>query len=364
MINEWCTTTTCSCVIKSLLIIHHLSSEYQNYFDEPIQIVAGETPQSVIYLPLTLENKTIGVITVQSFKANAYTNFHITMLNSLASYIAIALDNAGAYQIIDAKNTQITGSIRYAQTIQQAILPSKDLLNAHFAEHFVLYQPKDVVSGDFYWLSVLKNKETQATETVFLGLMDCTGHGVPGAFMSLIGNTLLNKIVANNPKILPAQLLDELHNEIKVALHQDDEANKDGMDACLVQFDYKTKSDLPNVFFAGAKRPLYVMTKKGELIEYKGSRKSIGGRQKEDLFFDNKSVTLGKDDMVYLTTDGYADQNNNKREGMGTAIFKDLLCTIHKENMAKQCELLIEKLQIHQGDEEQRDDISVIGLRL
>jgi serine phosphatase RsbU (regulator of sigma subunit) len=346
------------------IFINHLSSEYQNYFDEPLQVVAGEIPQSVIYLPLTLEDKTIGVITVQSFKANAYTNFHLTMLNSLASYIAIALDNAGAYQIIDAKNTQITGSIRYAQTIQQAILPSQELLNTYFAEHFVLYQPKDVVSGDFYWLSVIKNKETQVTETVFMGLMDCTGHGVPGAFMSLIGNTLLNKIVANNPKILPAQLLDELHNEIKIALNQDDEANKDGMDACLVQFDYQTKSDLPNVFFAGAKRPLYVMNKKGDLAEYKGSRKSIGGKQKEDLYFDNKSVSLSKGDTIYFTTDGYSDQNNTKRESMGSAFFKEFLRTIYQENAAKQHELLLKKLKDHQGNEEQRDDISVIGVKL
>jgi GAF domain-containing protein len=171
------------------IVINNLAVEYQNYFEEPLVIIEGEIPKSVIYLPLTLENKPVGVITVQSFEENAYSEFHITMLQSLASYIAIALDNAGAYQVIDAKNSQITGSIRYAQTIQQAILPSKEQLAMYFPENFVLYQPKDVVSGDFYWLSVIQNKETQAVEKIFFGVMDCTGHGVPGAFMSLIGNT-------------------------------------------------------------------------------------------------------------------------------------------------------------------------------
>ena len=347
------------------IVINHLATEYQNYFAAPIQIIEGEMPQSLIYLPLTLDNKRIGVITVQSFKANSYTNFHHTMLQSLASYIAIALDNANAYTVIDAKNHQITGSIRYAQTIQQAILPTKQQVATYFPENFVLYQPKDVVSGDFYWLSVSKNKETQITENIFFGTMDCTGHGVPGAFMSMIGNTLLNKIVANNPTILPAQLLEELHQEIQIALHQkDDEANKDGMDTCLVKFIYNAKTSLPEVFFAGAKRPLYVIKANGELVEYKGSRKSIGGQQKEGAYFENKTVGIAKNDTLILATDGYIDQNDNHRSSMGSNVFKQILLEIAKQTPEQQKQTLIEKLKKHQQDEEQRDDITVVGLKI
>ncbi len=345
------------------IIINDLETEYHNYFDEPIQVVKGDIPKSLIYLPLTIENKAIGVITVQSFKAHAYSNFHLTMLQSLASYIAIALDNAGAYETIDAKNAQITGSIRYAQTIQQAILPSKEILHKYFPQNYVLYKPKDVVSGDFYWLYASHNKENKALETVYLGIMDCTGHGVPGAFMSMIGNTLLNKIVSNTPNILPAKLLDELHEEIKIALHQDSEANKDGMDVGLLQLDYRNKSTIPTAFFAGAKRPLITINSKGELTEYRGSRKSIGGRQKEDVFFDNKTVNLAKDDVLYLTTDGYIDQNNQKRESIGSAGLKEILLSIYKEDVNTQGQILEEELKTHQGEEEQRDDISLIIIK-
>jgi serine phosphatase RsbU (regulator of sigma subunit) len=147
-------------------------------------------------------------------------------------------------------------------------------------------------------------------------------------------------------------------------LHQKDEANKDGMDVCLLKFEYNSKTALPTAFFAGAKRPLYVIKPTGELTEYKGSRKSIGGRQKEDSYFENKSVGFGKNDTFILTTDGYIDQNNNLRESMGSGIFKEILVKIAGESTENQKEQLIEILQAHQKNEVQRDDITVIGLKL
>ncbi len=342
------------------IVINNLQTEYSQYLDEPLTAAAGELPQSLVYLPLSLEKKLIGVITVQSFKPNAYSSFQLTMLESLASYITIALDNAAAYEMIESKNSHITSSIRYAQSIQKAILPEKTQLDTYFPDHFVLYKPKDVVSGDFYWLSTIKNKETQTVSKIFFGVMDCTGHGVPGAFMSLIGNTLLNKIVANYANS-PAEILDKLHQEIQLALRQHEEANKDGMDVALLQVNYESQT--PKVTFAGAKRPLYVVKTNGQLIEYRGTRKSIGGKQKEDVLFENQLVPLGAGDCLYLSTDGYADQNNQERESIGTARFKQFLTEIYAAPMPEQLARFAEFLENHQKEEEQRDDITLVGIR-
>jgi serine phosphatase RsbU (regulator of sigma subunit) len=342
------------------IVINNLALDYEQYTDEPLQAKAGVVPQSLIYLPLTIERKRIGILTVQSFQQNAYSAFHLTILESLASYITIALDNAAAYETIEAKNSHITSSIRYAQSIQKAILPEKSQIEQYFPQNFVFYKPKDVVSGDFYWLSLIKNKDTNEIEKLFFGVMDCTGHGVPGAFMSLIGNTLLNKIVANYVSS-PAQILDKLHQEIQVALRQNEEANKDGMDVGLLQVSYDSKG--AKVTFSGAKRPLYVVKAGGQLMEYRGTRKSIGGRQKEDVFFENQVIPLGQDDCLYLSTDGYADQNNAERESIGSANFKQLLLDLAAENIETQREMLENYLQKHQAEEEQRDDITVIGIK-
>ncbi len=275
-----------------------------------------------------------------------------------------SLKLAQANNEIKASNEKMTGSIRYAQTIQQAILPSKEQLTLFFPENFIVFRPKDVVSGDFYWLSIIKNKETQIMEKIFLGVMDCTGHGVPGAFMSLIGNTLLNKIIANTPDILPAQLLEDLHTEIRIALHQDDKVNKDGMDVCLLRFEYNTAIPIPTVFFAGAKRPLYILSSHGELIEYKGSRKSIGGEQKKDSYFEDKNIKIEKNDTLILATDGYADQNNNQRESLGSVVFKEILVQMATESVENQQQQLIKVLQTYQKNESQRDDITIVGIKI
>jgi serine phosphatase RsbU (regulator of sigma subunit)/ligand-binding sensor domain-containing protein len=342
------------------IVINNLALDYEQYTDESLQEKSSIVPQSLIYLPLTIERKRIGIITVQSFQKNAYSAFQHTILKSLASYITIALDNAAAYETIEAKNSHITSSIRYAQSIQKAILPEKLQIEQYFPQNFVFYKPKDVVSGDFYWLSLIANKDTNEIDKLFFGVMDCTGHGVPGAFMSLIGNTLLNKIVANYASS-PAQILDKLHQEIQVALRQNEEANKDGMDVGLLQVSYDAK--VPKVTFAGAKRPLYVVKTGGQLLEYRGTRKSIGGKQKEDLFFENQVIPLGQGDCLYLSTDGYADQNNAERDSIGSANFKQLLLDLAPENIEIQREMLETYLLKHQAEEEQRDDITVIGIK-
>ncbi|MEO6305336.1 MAG: GAF domain-containing protein, partial [Bacteroidia bacterium] len=180
------------------IVMNDVATEYIKYIKKRIAPLAGKSPNSLIYLPLFTKEKKIGVLTVQSFAPNAYSEFHLNILKNLALSIAIALDNAGLYQnleekvkerttevikqkaIIEEKNKDITDSIKYAKKIQQAIAPNIDEFNKNFVDSFILYKPKDIVSGDFYWFEHFDNN------TTVFAAADCTGHGVPGAFMSLI----------------------------------------------------------------------------------------------------------------------------------------------------------------------------------
>jgi serine phosphatase RsbU (regulator of sigma subunit) len=183
------------------------------------ELETGELPQSLVYLPLIVREKSIGVLTVQGFAQNAYQTNHLTILRSLASYAAIAVSNAQSYTTITEKNQHITDSIRYAQTIQAAVLPSKELIKNNIEEFFILYRPKDIVSGDFYWFTTVFDKISN-TNKIIIAVVDCTGHGVPEAFMSLIGNTFLHEIVDEKHITNPAQILEDLDEILKNSLQK------------------------------------------------------------------------------------------------------------------------------------------------
>lgn len=258
---------------------------------------------------------------------------------------------------LDKKNKQITSSIKYAKNIQDAILPVVDYFSETFKEHFIVFLPKDIVSGDFYWASKVGDK-------TFLAAVDCTGHGVAGAFMSMIGNTLLNQIINEKKVTEPEQILEALNDNIRVALKQDTSNNKDGMDlglCCIAPPDEHGKVE---VVYAGAKRPLYAACR-GELYELKGDRYSIGGWFGIDHpEFKNKTITLEVGDTIYLTTDGYSDTANERRKKFGEKRLKKLLFANSKETMKRQKRLLLQALINHQQSTEQRDDVTVIGVRL
>ncbi len=249
-------------------------------------------------------------------------------------------------------NANITASITYAQKIQQAILPVSEKLAASFRGYFIIYKPKDIVSGDFYWFHDLGDAKIVA-------VCDCTGHGVPGAFMSMIGNALLNQIVIEKRVLKPNIILDELHKAIREALRQDENSSvelQDGMDVCLV------KVERERLVFSGAKRPLYVV-QNGELSEFKGDRYSIGGRQREvERKFTAHDIPIEHQATLYLTTDGYIDQANPQRESFGSKRFKELLKAIASLSPDKQKAKLEYELSAHQQQEAQRDDITMMGL--
>ena len=258
---------------------------------------------------------------------------------------------------LDKKNKQITSSIKYAKNIQDAILPIYDYFTETFREHFILFLPKDIVSGDFYWA-------TKVGDKTFLAAVDCTGHGVAGAFMSMIGNTLLNQIINEKRIIEPEEILEALNHNIRVALRQDTSNNKDGMDLGLCCINPPDKDGKVEVVYAGAKRPLYAACR-GELFELRGDRYSIGGWFGIDHpEFKNKTLTLEVGDTIYLTTDGYSDTANQKRKKLGEKRLKKMLIEHSGETMKRQKKLLLKALDKHQQGTEQRDDITIIGVKL
>jgi serine phosphatase RsbU (regulator of sigma subunit)/uncharacterized membrane-anchored protein YhcB (DUF1043 family) len=344
------------------IYINNIEKEYNLYL-EKLQLPETNIPYSIMYVPLRLSETVFGVITVQSFQKNAYTDYQKTIFNNLANYISIALDNAQAYRTIAQKNQQITDSIRYAETIQKAILPTVAEMQSSFGEnYFVFYQAKDVVSGNFYWLSNQQTNPQLPANTSFVAAVDCTGHGVPGAFMSLIGATLLNQIIEQKQILSPAKIIGALHADIRKLLRQKDHANRDGMDICLCKLEKQDHTTL--LTFAGAKRSLLRVNLENNLEQIKGTYKAVGGGHKEHIDFEETTHQLQVGEMIYLTSDGYTDQNDLHNEKLSSVRLKNLLLSIAQLPIVEQYEHIKTTFLAHKGNETQRDDVTVLGIRI
>ncbi|MES2591478.1 MAG: tetratricopeptide repeat protein [Bacteroidota bacterium] len=502
-------------------VINDLSKEYNNYFpDREIPVPkAGEQTESIIYLPLLTSDKVVGVITVQSFNKNAYTEYQLNILRNLAVYVVNGLENARLYEnleekvklrtleiekqkdelarlsivasetdngvlifdangeiewvnaaftrlqgydltdlkkkgntiekisdnpdierlvreciqnkkssiyqalnvtkagkeiwlqssltpILDEKeniirwvvididvtdrkraednirlqNEKITDSINYAKRIQETLLPPIEEIKKHLPESFILYKPKDIVSGDFYWIYEDK-------ERVIVAVVDCTGHGVPGAFMSLMGNNLLNDIVKVKGKFVPSDILDELNIQILTTLNQNSKNTtaKYGMDIALISLeqgemglnDKNEEAVLSNptsgentrtsykLQYAGAHSPLLIYRNK-ECITIKANKRSIGSYKKdEEEGFTNHVFELIKGDVLYMFSDGYADQiGGPENKKIFAQPFRDLLQSVHQREMLEQKEILDETLNNWQGVHDQTDDVLVMGISI
>lgn len=278
-----------------------------------------------------------------------------TAFNSMTQQLEQAfVDLERANQELEDKNQQITDSIRYAQRIQQAILPTPDAWQQAFDNQaFVIYLPQSIVSGDFYWMA-------RTQEEILVAAVDCTGHGVSGGFLSMIGHTLLNKIVLEDKILDPAKILEHLHMGVRTSLQQETGDTRDGMDVCLCRI----SANRQHVTFAGANRPLYYIAQQ-QFEEIKGDRKSIGGRQKEEhRTFTNHSVALSLGDTLYLSSDGFADQPNPEGKKFGSKKLKALLSEVAPLSIAEQERSIRANLQAYQQNEAQRDDIMLLGLRI
>lgn len=252
------------------------------------------------------------------------------------------------------QNEEITSSITYARRIQEAILPADDLLKKNFSEYFVMFKPRDIVSGDFYWIA-------DSRSFMYFAAADCTGHGVPGAFMSMLGISLLNEITGEGTFDLDTgEILDTLREKIISALHQQgkDEQSSDGMDIALCKYTRKDK----NLEFSGAFNPLLHYSG-NKLTEYKADRQPIGFFEKSKKF-TIQNIKIKKGDSLYLFSDGYYDQFGGPRDKRySTKKLKNTLTGIADMPLKKQLQQLEENFKLWKGDNDQVDDVIVLGLR-
>jgi ligand-binding sensor domain-containing protein/serine phosphatase RsbU (regulator of sigma subunit) len=261
-----------------------------------------------------------------------------------------------AYSEIDLKNRDITDSIHYAKRIQEAILPSDFAFKQALPDSFVFYKPKDIVSGDFYWLE-------KWGPQILVAAVDCTGHGVPGAFMSIVAHNLLTQTVNVLGLSKPALILNETNSQLSKKLNQDPDSAtvRDGMDISICAINYKKLT----IEFAGANNPIWVI-RNNEIIEVSGDKFPVGAFIGEELQrFTHHEWEIQKDDCIYLFTDGYLDQfGGPKGKKFKNKQFQSLLLEIHQKPMTDQKEILEKRIEEWQGDLEQIDDMLVIGIRI
>jgi len=258
-------------------------------------------------------------------------------------------------EIVEEQNRHITEGINYARNIQMAILPSGEEINKVFPEHFILYRPKEIVGGDFYWLF-------RHGDYVFVAVVDCTGHGVAGAFMSMIGTDLLNQIIIEKQVTKPAEILTELNLGIKLAFKQSarEFETRQGMDVAICSINLKNSE----VNFSGALRPLYIISN-GEFNEVDGDKSSISGTSDTSYRYRANKLKLNKRDCIYLFSDGYADQfGGPKGKKFMTGKMKQLLINNNQLPMEEQKTKLIEAHEEWKDEYKQVDDILVMGIRL
>jgi serine phosphatase RsbU (regulator of sigma subunit) len=284
----------------------------------------------------------------------------IFLMTLTAIYVMIFLINIRKFKAensvveyatqLQVKNQEIIDSISYAKRIQLAILPSKKLMNELLPNSFVLYKPKDIVAGDFYWLEPKDG-------SILFAAADCTGHGVPGAMVSVICNNGLNRSVREHGLSVPGEILNKTREIVIQEFEKSEDEVKDGMDIALCALNGMKLS------YAGAHNPLWII-REGELLTFKADKQPIG-KHLDYVPYHTHEVDLQKGDVIYVFSDGYADQfGGEKGKKFRTSNMKKLLLSIYEKPMQEQKELLNQTFETWQGDLEQLDDVCVIGVRV
>lgn len=319
---------------------------------------------SYLIMPVMYKGKLIGSVNLGSRFTNPFQADDLTLIQEIATEIGIAIMHLRMQEelveknkVIESKNKDIVSSIMYAQRIQDALFPTKEFndMNRH-NESFVLFKPKDIVSGDFYWVSV-------EDDAVYFAVVDCTGHGVPGAFMSVVGFNLLNQALKEMHLHSPEKMLDYLNIQHYETFNKGntDRIIQDGMDIGLCKYIPSTQT----LEFAGANHNMYLM-RRGNLQLYKGKRLAIGGQPNPtEGTFESYSISVQKDDIIYMSSDGYTDQFGGEtgRKFLHNQM-QELLKRIYTAPMQEQKELLDDAIKAWMGDQDQVDDICVIGVKI
>lgn len=365
--SVWCVKN------KKEIFINDNLNEYHKY-TKKIVVPTGDMPSSLLFCPMMIGERVVGVITVQSFEKNAYLPLHIDILKTLGTYTAIALENANLVEnlevkvyertrevvkqkeIIEETNKHITDSIKYAKRIQEAFLPTEENVSTLLKNAFVLYKPKDIVSGDFYWIEEKDDK-------ILFAVVDCTGHGVPGAFMSIIGFNGLNQIVNEYNYTKPSEILTQLNKNISNTLRQkvEDSKIRDGMDVAICSLDLKTRK----LEFAGAFSPLFIL-RNGEVLKTKGDKQPIGNFVGvEEYEFTNHEIQLLENDKLYIFSDGFVDQFGGPGgKKLKYNAFRSLLLENYQKPMAQQKIAIHEFFEQWRAGFEQIDDVCMIGVSI
>lgn len=345
------------------IIMGDILNEYHQYINTLDVYNQNELLSSMICLPLIVNEQPMGIISVQFSEKNAYSSHHVSILRNLAIYATIAIQNAQVLRQVEEQKKEIelqknniTASIDYARQIQDAMLPTYQSIQKHLPKSFVLFKPRDIVSGDFYYFTA-----NTSNNKMVLAAIDCTGHGVPGAFMSLIGNDILNGIIEQEGITKADIVLDKLHRGVRNSLNQYNSSNRDGMDISLCVIDRQAKT----VEFAGAMNSL-VYIQNGELTRLIGDKMPIGGEQREvNRKFHSHTIDISIPTTLYLYSDGYQDQFGGKgnRKFMAPR-FRELLYSIYQKPMIEQKNMLESTLENWQEGNAQLDDILVIGVNI
>jgi serine phosphatase RsbU (regulator of sigma subunit) len=361
---------------KENLFINDAENEIKDYLPN-IEIVVGEAPKSVIAIPLLLGERILGVVSVQSFEKNAYTSQHLEIMKTLASYTAIALDNASSYSTIRNANTKTMQSIRYAQRIQEGLLPRPRILTDNFDEASVFYRPRDIVSGDFYWFETLHKEDfddelhqNMPNKLKMIALADCTGHGVPGALMTIMGVNLLNQIIAEGGTWQPDEILEKLDERVRQTFHLEEihttkSRRNDGMDIGICAIDEEERV----IYYAGAKMPLYIV-RNGKIETIRGSSFAIGGSfvsKKKKKEYKINIFRYEKGDNLFLASDGFQDQfggDNITERKYYTRFFRQFLEKISVLSASEQYSAFSKELIRWKKTKKQTDDILVMSVKL
>jgi serine phosphatase RsbU (regulator of sigma subunit) len=255
---------------------------------------------------------------------------------------------------LESKNRNITDSLVYAKKIQEALIPSQSFFEKHFRESFILFMPRDIVSGDFYYIREIKGK-------TWVVLADCTGHGVPGALMSMIGLQTIDRVVQSGEHSEPSEILNLLNREVDSVINREEGYShgiKDGMDIAVCCIDRKNNK----LGFSGAFLPLY-MIRDGKLTETRGDKQFIGSRM-TDSSYTNHVISMEDGDIYYLLSDGYSDQfgGPENKKFMNRRI-RYLLVTIHNYKLSDQRDILEDNFNTWKGANHQIDDVLLIGFR-
>ncbi len=353
---------------------NNVDSEDQNR----VKLPGLTNVQSQVAIPMLLENKLVGVLAVESPNVNVFDKRDEVIVGILANQAANAIDKAQAHLSlkllnesleqkviertaeIEKKNVElqdvhdeILDSIRYAKRLQDSLLPPRKYLDENCGEYFVLFKPKHIVSGDFYWV----NKKE---DNLFIGAVDCTGHGVPGAFVSLIAHGGLQRSIHVFNYREPKLFLDKLNEAIAEGFNKHGYGDiRDGMDLALYNLN-RVKMELT---FSGANNPLYII-RKNKLIILDSDKQPIGLFENTQPF-SQQTIKIEKGDMIYSFSDGYADQfGGPKNKKFKYSKFKELLLKICNDPAARQKEILESEFYLWMGNNNQTDDVTVVGVRV